>query len=442
MSAETEQWLRDHNIDEVEGIVPDMAGVARGKFVPAEKFFSSQGMRLPESVFTQTVTGEYIEFNSDLDWDMELSPDLNTFRIVPWASEPTACVIQDCFDRDGKPVEIAPRTVLKKVLDLYAAKGWEVAAAPEVEFYLVKKNIDPDQPLEPPVGRSGRQETVRQPYSIDAVNEFDPLFEEMFDFCESLDIGADSLIHEGGAAQVEINFLHGNPLDLADQVFLFKRCAREVALRHGVYATFMAKPMATEPGSALHIHQSVVDRETGKNIFANDEGEESDLFRHFIAGLQNYVPKTLPLFAPYVNSYRRFTSELAAPINVQWGYDNRTVGLRVPRSGPANRRVENRVAGADVNPYLAMAATLACGYIGLTEGREPTDALETSAYNLPPDLSRDMFYALDMLSKCEPVQDILSEAFIQVYCDIKHEEHETFFQVISPWEREFLLLNV
>ena len=441
---EIETWLQKYGIDEVEGLVPDMAGVARGKFVPADKFNKHEGMRLPEAVFLQTVTGEYgVPADIDLsDPDMFTRPDASTLRPVPWAAEPTASVIMDCFHEDGSPVAIAPRYVLQRVLQLYEGKGLQPVVAPEVEFYLVKPNIDPDYPLEPPVGRSGRQETVRQSYSMDAINEFEALFEEIYDFCEKQNVEIDTLIHEQGAAQVEINFLHGDPLLLADQVFLFKRTVREVALRHDVYATFMAKPMAAEPGSALHLHQSVVRRDDGGNLFTDSGGKASQPFYHYIGGLQKYIPAAILLFAPYVNSYRRFARYLAAPINVHWGHDNRTVGLRVPVSDPENRRIENRVAGADVNPYLVIAASLAAGYLGMSQECEPADPIKGSAYDMPFSLARDMFGAVDALKASKPLGKILGESFVEAYCAIKEKEYANYFHVISPWEREFLLLNV
>ena len=196
----------------------------------------------------------------------------------------------------------------------------------------------------------------------------------MYQFCEDQDIEIDTLIHEDGAAQMEINLLHGNALDLADQAFLFKRTAREAALRHKMYATFMAKPHAKEPGSAMHIHQSIVDTKTRKNIFSNADGTPTPLFFSHIAGMQKYLPAAMALLAPNVNSYRRISRFQLAPINVQWGYDNRTAGLRVPSSDPEARRVENRLAGADANPYIAIATSLACGYLGMVEGLQPSRA--------------------------------------------------------------------
>lgn len=437
------RWLEKRNVDEVEGLVPDTAGTARGKIMPAAKFCKEEGMRLPESLFLQTVTGEYAEgIAGNVEHDMVCRPDPDTIRPVPWASDPTAQCIHDCFHHDGSPVETSPRYVLRRVLSLYEQEGWRAIVAPEVEFFLVKPNVDPDYELEPPVGRSGRPETVRQTFSIDAVNEFDPLFEDMYDFCEAQELEIDTLIHEGGAAQMEVNFIHGDALALADQVFLFKRTLRETAHRHNIYCTFMAKPMAGEPGSALHIHQSIVDEKTGRSLFTNRRGRDSRLFLSHIAGLQRFLPAAVPLVAPYVNSYRRFTRYYAAPINVHWGYDNRTVGLRVPVSDPQARRVENRIAGADVNPYLAIATSLACGYLGMKLGLRPGKPVEGDAYNLPFSLPRDLETGMARLRECDELIEVLGELFVESFCAVKEAEYETFFQVISPWEREFLLLNV
>src|SRR6186713_658805 len=446
MANEIRQFLRDHGISEVEAIIPDMAGIARGKIMPAEKFAEDEGMRLPESVFLQTVTGDYPPDTADAmsaaEIDIVLKADPKTVRRVPWAAEPTAQVIHDCFYSDGRRVSMAPRHVLRNVLELYAQRGWEPVVAPELEFYLIEQNKDSDYPLRPPVGRSGRAEPGRQSYSIAAVNEFDPLFDDVYQFCERQDIAIDTLIHEDGPAQMEINLLHGDPLDLADQVFLFKRTAREAALRHKMYTTFMAKPHAKEPGSAMHIHQSIVDIKTRQNIFSNADGSPSQLFFAHIAGLQKYLPAAMSLLAPNVNSYRRITRAALAPINVQWGYDNRTCGLRVPVSKPEARRVENRVGGADANPYLAIAASLACGYLGMVENLQPTDPISGSAHDLPFGLPRALDSALRRLGESEPLVNVLGEAFVTAFTIVKEAEYEVFLQVISSWEREHLLLNV
>jgi glutamine synthetase len=446
MASDIQQFFRDHGISEVEAIIPDMAGIARGKIMPAVKFAEDEGLRLPESIFLQTVTGDYPDdpetAMSPAEIDIILKPDAGTARRVPWAAEPTAQVIHDCFYGDGRRVTMAPRTVLRHVLELYAQRGWKPVIAPELEFYLVEPNIDADYPLKPPVGRSGRAEPGRQSYSIAAVNEFDPLFDDIYQFCEDQEIEIDTLIHEDGPAQMEINLIHGDPLSLADQAFMFKRTAREAALRHKMYATFMSKPYAKEPGSAMHIHQSVVDAKTGRNVFSGADGGPTQLFFSHIAGLQKYLPQSMALLAPNVNSYRRITRFQVAPINVQWGYDNRTAGLRVPMSGPEARRVENRLSGADANPYLAIATSLACGYLGMIEGLQPSEPISGSAHDLPFALPRSLDSAVRRLRECEPLNRLLGEPFVKAFALVKEAEYEVFLQVISSWEREHLLLNV
>jgi glutamine synthetase len=252
----------------------------------------------------------------------------------------------------------------------------------------------------------------------------------------------DALIHESGAAQLEVNFIHGDPLDLADQVFTFKRMVREVALKHNIYATFMAKPMASEPGSAKHIHQSILSSATGKNIFATEDGKYSEQFFHYIGGMQKYIPYVMSFFAPNVNSYRRFTREMSAPINLHWGYDNRTTGLRVPDAAPKNYRVENRFPGADVNPYLSIAATLACGYLGMKKGIMPDEPYAGNAYEAEFAVPRTLEEALRGLQEDQDIIDLFGAKFIQLYTSNKLVEFEEFNRVISSWEREHLLLNV
>jgi len=442
---EIENWLKEHKITEVECLVPDMTGNARGKFIPAKKFLKEDS-RLPEGILAQTVTGEfsdnYWELLGTIDGDMLLEPDPSTARIVPWANETTGQIIHDCHTKDGKPHPFSTRAVLKHILELYREEGLQPVIAPEMEFYLVEKNTNPDMALKPPLGRSGRPETARQSYSIDAANEFEPFVEDMYAYGEAMGLDIDTLIHESGAAQLEVNFIHGDPLNLADQVFTFKRMVREVALKHNIYATFMAKPMASEPGSAKHIHQSILSAADGRNIFSTADGEYSQAFYHYLGGLQKYTPYVMSFFAPNVNSYRRFTREVSAPINLHWGFDNRTTGLRVPDANPKNYRIENRFPGADVNPYLSIAATLACGYLGMKNKIEPSAAYQGNAYEEELALPRTLEEALRGLREDKDIAELFGEKFIELYTSIKLVEFEEFNHVISSWEREHLLLNV
>lgn len=438
---EFQSWLKERDIEDVEALVPDMAGSARGKVLPADKLGSGQ-MKMPEAIFAQTISGDYVSNDQNVeDRDMFLTPDPTTLRPVPWATDPAASVFLDCYRSDGSPVDTSPRGVLRSVLDKYEARGWTPVVAPEVEFYLLNAHTDPNAEAEPPEGRLGWTEGARQPYSIDTMNDFDPFINDLYTYCEAQGIRIDTMSQEMGPAQFEINFQHGDPLDLADQVFLFKRTVREVAIEHEMHATFLAKPMTKEAGSALHIHQSVLDT-SGKNIFSTNKGAASALFRGFLGGLQTYLPDAMLIFAPYVNSYRRFLNPWSSPVNLAWAIDNRTVGLRVPESDPENRRIENRLAGSDVNPYLVIATTLACGYLGMVEGLKPTDPTEGSAYGEDFSLHRHIFSAIDALRGSEAMRNILGDNFVELYCALKDHEYREFQEIITPWEREILMFNV
>lgn len=440
-------WLRTRGIEDVECITPDLAGVARGKMMPSSKFTSNTSLALPSALYRHTISGEYPDETASFryeprDSDLKLVPDLSTIAVVPWETDPTAQVICDVVGTSGESVLYTPRAVLKNIVELYRERGWRPVVAPEIEFYLVAKNDDPDYPLHPPKGRSGRAILGGQGYSIAGINEFDELIDDIYHFSEKQGLEIDTLIHEEGPAQLEINLRHGDPVELADQVFLFKRTIREAALKHGIYATFMAKPMQGQAGSAMHIHQSVVDIETGRNIFSNEDGSPSKEFFHFIGGMQHYVPKALVMMAPYVNSYRRLTPDMAAPVNNAWGYDNRTTAFRVPVSDAAARRVENRLPSSDANPYLALAASLGCGLLGIMKGIEPDPPTEHSANEGTIELPRGLLEAVSELEAEAALTEVFGSEFIGLYAGVKRGEFETFMQVISPWEREFLLLNV
>lgn len=444
-------WLKEKRITEVECVTADQTGIARGKIMPTSKFIEEGGLRLPESVLLQTATGDYPDDDAyyslldPKDIDMMLKPDPKAAFIVPWALEPTAMVIHDCFDNQGHMISLSPRAVLKRVLSLYADKGWQPIVAPEVEFYLTQRCTDPDLPLEPPVGRSGRKESGRQSFSIDGANEYDPIIEDIYDWCEAQDLDIDTLIHEEGTAQMEFNFRHGDTLALADQVFIFKRTVREAALKHNINATFMAKPITGEPGSAMHIHQSLVSVKTGEAMFSLPSGDPSPMFFHYIGGLQKYIPMLMPMFAPNVNSYRRYLpgADGNAPVNIEWGEDNRTTGLRVPRSAPSARRVENRLPGSDTNPYLALAATLTAGYLGMVEKAEPRPAVSHRiGSEADSELPFNLEAALVNMSEAENIRDVLSDRFVDGFIATRWAEYEGFKRVISSWEREYLLSTV
>ncbi|MBE3636601.1 glutamine synthetase family protein [Mangrovicoccus algicola] len=441
-------YRADRRIEEVECVIPDLVGQSRGKAMPFHKFNPESRFHLPISLFYQTITGEWVDIEEiDQQWtetDIILVPDMSTAAAAPWAEEDvTLQVICDLETRQGEVLQIAPRNVLRRVIECYGARGWQPVVAPELEFYLTKPNLDPNEPVEPPVGRTGRRGLGRQAYSMAAVDEYGPVIDTIYDYAEAQGLAIDTLIQEGGAGQIEINLLHGDPLWLADQVFYFKRTIREAALKNGMFATFMAKPMRDEPGSAMHIHQSVLDAATGRNIFTGEDGRETPEFYHFIGGSQHYVAKLMPLFAPYINSYRRLSGGLSAPTNLEWGADNRTTGLRIPSSPAQHRRVENRVIGIDSNPYLAIAGSLAAGYMGLVEKIEPrAPAVGEVWTEIGETIPEGAYEALAAFEEAGAIREVLSEEFCALYAAIKTAEVNEFRQEISPWERQHLMLNV
>ena len=450
-----EKWLKENSITEIECLVPDLGGIARGKILPTKKFI--QGLRddthrLPQSIFIQTISGGFAteddeELPHDVynptDIDVKLKPDFNTIRIIPWYNDPTAQVICDAVSLNNNSITTSSRYVLKNILEIFNDNGFYPIVSPEVEFYLVKPNPDADYPLEVPIGQSGRKETGKQSYGIDAVNEFDPLFEDVYNYCEAQNIEIDTLNHESGSAQMEINFQHGNPLELADQVFLFKRTLRQSALKHKLYATFMAKPIGNQPGSSMHLHQSLYDKKNNKNIFYDKKNTISKIMNYYIGGLQEFTPKLMPIHAPNVNSYRRLFATWDAPRNTKWGIGNRSCGFRIPSIEEKSMRIENRISGSDTNPYLVIAANLAAGYLGIKNKIKASEETKKSTFNdKKSSLPKNMEEAISLFEKDDNIRKVFNQKFIKTISAIRRVEYQAYLKVISSWEREYLLLNV
>ncbi len=454
MKENFEKWLSDNSITEVECLVPDLGGIARGKILPTKKFIQgleNDSHRLPQSVFIQTISGGYATEDEELpvdvynptDIDVILRPDFNTIRSVPWYEDPTAQVICDAVNLNGTHVINSSRSVLKKILKLFDELGYQPIVSPEVEFYLVKPNPDSDYPLEVPIGQSGREETGKQAFGIDAVNEFDNLFEDVYNFCENQNIEIDTINHESGSAQMEINFQHGDPLELADQVFLFKRTLRQAAIKHKLYATFMAKPMENQPGSSLHLHQSLIRKKNKKNIFFSKTSTISNIMKNYIAGLQTYTPNLMPIHAPNINSYRRLFATWDAPRNTNWGLGNRSCGFRIPSNEEHSMRIENRISGADTNPYLVFAANLAAGYLGIKNKLKPTPETKKSVFGKDKSsLPKNVEEAILLFENDEHINEVFNQKFIRTIAAIRRVENQAYLKVVSSWEREYLLLNV
>ncbi len=243
-----------------------------------------------------------------------------------------------------------------------------------------------------------------------------------------------------GRGQLEVNFVHGDALEKADEMFNFKRAAREAAIACGKQSTFLAKPITNDPGCSSHLHQSIWDKSTGRNLFAGGDGKYTDTLYSYLAGLQKYTPAVTAIFAPNVNSYRRFEGMESSPTNVEWGIDNRTTGFRIPKSSAEATRIENRIPGSDSNPYLTIAMSLACGYLGLQEKLKPSDPVTASAWKQPHGLPRTLREALSNLKDCEPITDMFEKRFIDLFIYLKRREAQAYANTVSAWEREHLLI--
>jgi glutamine synthetase len=443
--AELDAFFLLHGVRDVECIFPDISGYPRGKLMPAASFAAGVELRIAQAIPMQCVTGDYSydPIFPDADPDVRLLPYYATLRLAPWSSVPRAFAIHDCVELNGAPCAFAARSLLQAVLARYTAQGLTPVVAPEIEFYLTAPCTDPTLALTAPLARNGRAEAGQSAFSMNLLNEHAAFWEAFRTALDGLGIQADTWIHEVGSSQFEINLLHGDPLAVADQAFLFKYAAKELAIQHGLNAVFMAKPIAGAPGSSMHLHQSVVDS-AGRNIFSTEDGHESAAFGHFIAGLQTYGPDLMLVFAPFVNSYRRFVAGSQAPINLAWGHDNRTAGLRIPHSSAAARRVENRIAGADANPYLAIAASLAAGLAGMDEKLQPSEPLDAgaNAYLQTHALERSFLPALERMAQSASARRLLGEDFVTGFCAVKALEYQSYLSEISAWERRFLLPQV
>ncbi|MCP2069192.1 UNVERIFIED_ORG: glutamine synthetase [Pseudomonas reinekei] len=429
-------------IDEVECVTPDLNGVPRGKVMTCEGFLDGRRLQLARGVLLQCIMGGYppARFYGSDDGDLALIPDPAQIHRLPWSNPPRAFAICDA-DELGTTTSsnLSTRGQLKAVIARYAARGLAPVVATELEFFVFAPNTDPTQPFQPPVGQDGRREDGQSAFSVSSNNGLRPFFNEVYACMAALGLPRDTFMHEMGVSQFEINLLHGDPLLLADQTFLFKHLLKEVALKHGLSVVCMAKPLAHTPGSSMHIHQSVVEIDSGRNVFSDEAGQETATFRHFIAGQQVCMADFTALFAPNVNSYQRLCHPYASPNNACWSHDNRAAGLRIPASLPVARRVENRLPGADANPYLAIAASLAAGLHGIENALEPSAPIQ-GEFEVPDNLSLPctLHAALERLKRSQLAKELFGTEFIEGYIASKSLELTSFHDEITPWERRVL----
>lgn len=441
-------WLKEHpEVRTIRVAAADLNGVARGKRIPARftnKVFT-EGTRFPFSVMNLDIWGEDIE-DSPLvfetgDCDGLLMPTERGFMPMPWLEAPTALLPIWMFHMDGRPYAGDPRQALARVMDRYKARGLTPVVATELEFFLID---DSGKTLRvPPSPRSGKRRTGGETLSLRALDTFDGFFTALYEACEEMDIPADTAISEAGPGQFEINMMHqADPLKAADDAWLFKMLVKGLARRHGFAASFMAKPYDLWSGNGMHAHFSILDAE-GKNIFNDGSEKGSDALRHAVAGCLAALPGSTLLFAPHENSYDRLVPNAHAPTGIGWAYENRTAALRIPASGPAARRIEHRVAGGDVNPYLTIAAILGAALIGIEDEMTPEEPILGNAYAQTLDqLPATWNLAINSFATCPLVRRIFEEELIENFLMTKRQEIHYMAELSDQEQTELYLDTV
>jgi glutamine synthetase len=425
----------------VDLILPDLVGVPRGKRLTADAFEAALGggLAFPSSLYGLDVTGANVDA-SGLIWeqgdaDRPCRIDATTFAPVPWRPG-GAQVLAGLGEPDGRPFFADPRAVLATVAARFEALGLSPVAALELEFTLLDGR--PGRDGRPRVrGGSGMESGAV--YGLDPLDAEDGFLERLRDYCARQCLPAKSAVSEYAPGQLEVNLGHvADPVRAADQAFLLKRAIKAAARAAGRQATFMAKPFTGRAANGMHVHVSLVDR-SGANHFA----AEPAALRHAIGGLQATMAEAMLLFAPNANSFRRLRPRSYAPTAPTWGHNNRTVALRVPLGPPAARRIEHRTAGADANPYLALAAVLAGIHHGLSQRLEPDAPITGNAYaKVEPSLPLSWDRAIDALAAAAVLPDYLGAAFCRLYRVCRSAERDRFADLVTPAEYAWYLATV
>ncbi|MDA1153311.1 glutamine synthetase family protein [Yoonia sp.] len=441
-------WIDDRpEVRNVRCGAADLNGQARGKRVP-RKFaakLEEEGTRFPFSILNLDIWGEDVE-DSPLvfeagDPDGVLMPTERGYVPMPWLNSPSALLPMWMFHEDGTPFAGDPRQALARVVEKYHARGLTPVVATEMEFYLVDDSGDGiRQPRSP---RSGKRRPGAEILSLRALDAFDMFFNDLYDACDAMNIPAEAAISEVGMGQFEINLEHvPDALKAADDAWLFKMLVRGLARNHGMAASFMAKPYEEYAGSGLHTHFSVVDAD-GNNLMANDTFEGTRLLHNAIAGCLKGIPDLALIFAPHGNSYERLVPESHAPTGVCWAYDNRTASVRVPGGSFKARRVEHRVAGGDVNPYLFLAAVLGSALIGIEDDLTPPKPISGNAYEQEMLQIPDTWAAaIDAFENSRIARRIFDDTLVDNFVMTKRQELHYFAELSEEQQLELYLDTV
>ena len=436
--------LENPEIEAVFACVCDLNGTMRGKRLPIEQAVKilGGGLRMPLSTLSVDVWGEDIE-GSELVFETGDSDGICDFTgrpivLINWTNRPSALAMLWMREEDGKPFSGDPRRALAEVVERYKERGLTPVVATEMEFYLYDPSGTQPEPPRSPI--TDKRLDSDGALSLDELEHFDEFLDDVYDACAEQGIPADAAISENGAGQFEINMVHvADALKAADDAVLFKRLVRGIARKHGLAATFMAKPYGERAGSGLHVHFSL-ENEAGENLFDDGTDEGAPLMRNAVAGLLATMQENTLVFAPHENSYRRLLPGAHAPTSVAWGYENRTAAIRIPGGSPKARRIEHRVAGADTNPYLVLASILGGAFIGIEGEMQPADPISGDAYSMKLDhLPLDWATAIEAFRRGRNIQNVYSKRLQTMLVESKTQELKRFARQVTDFEYDTYL---
>jgi glutamine synthetase len=416
---------------------PDFFGMARTKAVPARHLphVIEHGVQFAFPTFALDLSGTPASGTGTAEEtgyaDMTAIPDLKTFTLLPWEPH-TGAVIADLYYQ-GEPIALAPRNILKRVVAEYEKQGLVPIIGSELEFYLLRHGAD------------GTWQTYADKpsmvYTWNATVDPEGITRKMCDAVEAMGHRALAVSHEFFPGQYEINLDHGTALDMADRTFFYKQAVKEIAWQNGLMATFMGKPRSDLGGSGYHLHLSLADPATGANLFYSPQSEHefSELALDFVGGQIAHARGLTAVFAPTVNSYKRFVLNAFAPYYILWGYDNRTCYVRIPPERKSGTRVENRTPDGVANPYLAFAAALAAGLDGIQRHLDPGPPFSGDAYMSAdcvntPIIPQYLHEAVTALEEDEVLCDLLGPSFVKAFAAVKRLESQRFRSHVTDWE--------
>jgi len=437
-------YVKDHPSGKVKIAFADIDGVLRGKYIAAEKLLSvaENGLGFCDVIMGWDAADVVYDNVSFTGWhtgypDCPASIDLATFRKIPWEND-VPFFLGELNDNAGNPSAICPRQLLKKILAEANAQGFSPMFSQEFEWYnfaetpqtVAEKQFKNLTPLTP--GMFG--------YSILRASLNQPYFSDLFELLTKFNVPVEGIHTETGPGTYEAAITYSGILEAADRAVLFKTAVKEIAYRHGIMATFMAKINENLPGCGGHVHQSLWNNLATKNLFYDEKDQQkmSSLMKSYIAGQLFCLPNILPMFAPTINSYKRLVEGAWAPTTLTWGIDNRTVALRVLSNGSSkSARIETRVIGSDVNPYLAMAACLAAGLYGIKNKlklKQPATVGNGYKNYSNGVLPSTLIEATQQMKASAVAKEILGETFVNHFTETREWEWRQHLKAVTDWE--------